>query len=389
MSGYPAISETFILREVQGLRERGMEIEVASINRPKLHFNPEEEKKTYYIKEQGIRGVIRSFCKSFFFHPLQFLSAFFFTVKLGFKDNFFYRFFYLAEALLIAEWLEENKLDHLHVHFANPASTVALIATKLKDFRFSMTIHGSDCFEECTRNLIPEKLKAADFVICVSHFTRSQLMKFCDQEKWKRLEVIRLGVDLSKYHKDPKEDSSVCQILCVARLIPAKGLHLLIDAIASLKKKGLHFHLVLVGGGERKETFEQYAKEKEVEEFITFTGALSQEETKSYYQQADLFVLPSFAEGVPVVLMEALAFELPSIATQVAGIPEIIEEGVNGFIIAPGVVEDIAEKLTILIQDKDLRKEMGRAGRKKVGEEYSLPDNLLKLYNYFTFSSKS
>jgi glycosyltransferase involved in cell wall biosynthesis len=224
-----------------------------------------------------------------------------------------------------------------------------------------------------------EKIEGARFVFCISEFCRSQLMMLVDPAHWAKMHVIRLGVEPEVFSPSARktEDGDPLTILCVGRLVPAKGQMILLEACRELRDKGRVFRLVLVGNGPDRKGLERFAVQHNLP--VTFAGACSHAETLQRLRGADVFVLASFAEGVPVALMEAMAMEVPCVSTIIAGIPELIRGGIDGVLVSPSSVEELAEALDRLLLNRALRLELGRAGRLRVLDRYNLPENILVL----------
>lgn len=391
ISLYPGISHTFILREIRRLRALGMVIKTASINPPdrargELDADEmEEADQTFYIKKEGFFRAVLA-CLALCLKPMRLLSALKMIFLLAGWDvlRIFKHFAYFGEALLLGKWMASQGIAHAHVHFANPASTVALLAANAYDISFSMTIHGPDEFYDVTLNSLPQKIAKASFIICISHYAQSQLMRITPMEQWDKLHVVRLGVDadvFSPYFQPLREEP--CQILCVGRLVPSKGQLVLIQAFEKLIRKGKNIYLHIVGGGPDKKILEEEAISRNLQKKIHFTGPVNPGEISEYYQFADIMALPSFAEGLPVVLMEAMAMEVPCIASCINGVPELIRHGVDGLLIAPSDVDQLAQTLELLVDDPDFRRKLGRAGRERILDKYLLEKNIDILYLHF------
>jgi colanic acid/amylovoran biosynthesis glycosyltransferase len=389
-SEYPGISHTFIFREIHGLRDLGFEVSTASIRRPaNLSKMTKAEKQdaaeTLYIKETSMVKVVKIHWGLFWRNPKQYLEMASASWRLSRRGprSLFKGLAYLAEAGILLHWLHRQDIRHIHVHFGNPAATVALIASFYGTIDYSLSIHGPDIFYDVTINLLPEKIKNATFVRCISHYCQSQLMRLVPYEYWSRLNIVRCGVDLEIFETRPNPHNAIPEILCVGRLVPAKGQHILVAAVGRLKTAGVPCHLTLVGGGEDLESLQALAQKLEINDQIAFVGAVGQEEVHGYYNQADIFVLASFAEGVPVVLMEAMAKEIPCISTRITGIPELIETGVDGILVTPGNIDELSEILAKLLLDPDLRQELGPCGRRKIQTLYNLPVNCQGMTDLF------
>lgn len=392
VSQYPAISHTFILREVLQLRGLGWNLEIASINdpdRPDNDLTQEERREktqTFYVKQAGFLGAFSACFRAIFTHPLGFLNGLGCVMKLAKWDiaRFCYHLFYFAEALLVGSWMERKGISHLHVHFANPASTVGLIASKIYPITFSLTVHGPDEFYDVPGNSLKEKILGASFVCCISNYAKSQLMRLSDPVHWGKLEVSPLGVDPEVFAPaDSQKGSEDHSLLCIGRLAPSKGQHILIDAISLLVGRGYKVSLELIGDGPDRKSLEKAVQDKGVADSIRFHGAVNQDGIKQYLTKAEVFVLPSFAEGVPVVLMEAMSMGIPCVSTAINGIPELIQTDVEGLLVPPADAEQLARAISALIEDSALRERLGRAGRQKILEKYCISTNMNGLDQIF------
>lgn len=388
VSQYPASSHTFILQEVLALKKRDISIYVASINspdRPLDHLTKDEQTesiKTLYVKKQGIVGATIALLYTLIFHPIGLLKGMYNCFKLcGWNlGELLYHFFYLAEALIIGKWMEEKKLNCLHVHFGMAVSTVALLVSKVFPIKFSMTIHGPDEFYEVNINHLKEKIEGADFVTCIGYYAQSQLMRLSDQKQWDKFEVSPLGIDTERFSPAPKRDHpKTVEILSVGRLVPMKGHSLLIKAFAQLDQKTQPVRLTIVGTGPEQKNLEKQISDLGLTKKITMTGQLNHPQVEKMYNEADIFVQSSFSEGIPIVLMEAMAKEIPCVSTFVNGIPELIQHEIDGFLVAPSDVAGLTAILEKLIKDPQLRQRYGSSGRKRVIEKYNINSNTDRL----------
>lgn len=392
VSQYPAFSHTFILREVRRLRKLGFSIDVASINDPDrpperlTETEQQEYSQTYYVKRHGLRGALSASLATLFSRPGACLRGLAFARRLGGWDlkKLVYSLFYFIEALMIGRWMRSQGLTHLHVHFATPASTVGLIASRIFPITFSLTVHGPDEFYDAPGYRLTEKILGAAFICCIGLYARSQLMKLSPPAEWRKLEVSPLGVDPGAFAPRPfRAHPDPFVILCVGRLTPAKGQHILLQAVERLARDGRHVELRLVGDGPDRPSLEQEVRERGLSERVLFTGAVDQDRIRELYADADVFALASFAEGIPVVLMEAMAMTIPCVTTFITGIPELIRDGVDGLLVAPSDDEGLAQAIARLMDDAELRRRLGTAGRQRVLEKYDLDRNTERLAAVF------
>jgi colanic acid/amylovoran biosynthesis glycosyltransferase len=392
VSRYPAVSHTFILREVQRLRSTNFEIHTASINPPDRDAGDmtteerDEAAATFYVKREGIRGAIAAHSATILNSPRSYLKGLWFALKLGGSDPRRMLLFtcYFVEAVILGRWMQSRGLRHLHVHFANAASTVGLIASRTFPIEFSLTVHGPNEFYDSTGLNLSEKMAGATFACCIGQFARSQLMRLSPPLEWGKFEIGPLGVDPQLFKPGPVRSSlPTIEILCVGRLVPDKGQYILLAAINRLVKSYPNIRLRLVGDGPDRDGLALMIAGNGLSDHVTLEGSVNQDRIRDYYRKADIFVLASFAEGVPVVLMEAMAMQIPCISTFVAGIPELIRNGIDGILVPASDDRELARAIQQLIDDPGLRWRLGAAGRARVIERYDLDRNVAQLARIF------
>ncbi len=392
ISQYPAISHTFILREIRMLRNFGFDISVASINSPDRNAEQltdaecEESNNTYYIKPAGVKGAIKAHFYTLFTQPLNYLSGLFFALRLGQFDlkKILYSLFYFVEAIMIGQWMRRHKLAHLHVHFGMAAATVGLITKRIFPITFSFTMHGPRDFYDVYGCYLTQKVIDADFICCITHFASSQLMMLSPPSCWDKLEVSPLGVNPNVFTPHQfRQQPEPFEILCVGRLVPDKGQFILLEAVARLIAKGYKLRLSLVGDGPDKLALETKVKQQGLTEQVIFVGAVNQEQILKFYANTDIFVLASFAEGLPVVLMEAMIMEIPCVTTNITGVPELIEHRINGLLVTPSNINSLATAIAELMDKPEFRQRLGIAAAQQVKKHYELQQNTKKLADIF------
>jgi colanic acid/amylovoran biosynthesis glycosyltransferase len=392
ISRYPAVSHTFILREVRELRRLGVDVHAVSVNpsdRPESELGDEERleaAKTFVLKEQRAGAVLKAAARTLVSRPMGLASGLALAMRLGggAPGKTLQRLFYLAEAVLVGDWMRRRSLDHLHVHFATPAATVALLVKAVFGARFSMTVHGPDEFYDVREYHLAEKIDSASFICAIGSYCRSQLMKLSDPRHWSKLEVVPLGVDEARFRRQAARTApEEFNILCLGRLVPAKGQAVLLGAVDKLRKQGRRLRVVFAGDGPDRGRLEAQAVTAGIADSCAFLGAVNPDRVRELYETADLFVLPSFAEGIPVALMEAMAMEVPCISTMVNGIPELIESGRQGILVPPSDCEALSSAIARLMDDPAYRRALARAGRDKVAAAYSLSRNVARLESIF------
>ncbi len=385
---YPAVSHTFILREVEALRRLGLEVETCSVRRPGPEHirGPAEEaaaRTTFYLLAAAK-------------NPARLLAAqapaltdprrYFGTLTRAWRLRApglraaLYQLIYFAEATVLARHLRARGIIHLHNHFAGPSASVSMLAARLAGIPYSFTLHGPADLAEPARWKLGEKIAGARFVACISHYARSQAMLMSAPEHWERLRIVHCGVSPALYDRPRAAvQNGGLHLVFVGRLAPVKGLRVLIEAIGALDDPAVR--LTIVGDGSERAALEAMAVP--LGDRIRFTGYQSQDEVAAILATANAFVLPSFAEGVPVVLMEALAAGLPVIATRITGVPELVEDGVSGFLVPPGDPQALTGAIAALAARPDGGRAMGAAGRDVVRAEFDIDREAARLAALF------
>ena len=387
---YPEVSLTFILREIEALRAQGIEVITCSIRRtpPEQHPGPAEKQAaatTFHVLEAARKPLTLLAAQA---HLLRQPRRYFSAVKLAWRTRSpglkaaLYQLIFFAEATILARHLKQQGIGHLHCHFTFGATTAAMLASQMTGIPYSFTLHGPADLLEPYRWRLDEKTARAAFVSTISHFARSQLMFFSDPVHWPKIRIVHCGVTPELYAA-PQTGRTDGEILLVfvGRLAPVKGLRVLIGAMAKLAETLPNLRLILVGDGPDRAALERAAAP--LGDRVRFTGYLSQSSVAEMLRNADICVLPSFAEGVPVVLMEALASSRPVVATQVAGVGELVEDGKSGFLVPPGDEISLADRIRTLALDPALRERMGAEGRRRVARDFDIATEAARLASLF------
>ncbi len=280
---------------------------------------------------------------------------------------------YTFEATRLARQMRQRGLNHVHVHFANNGANVALIATRYDPaITYSLTVHGPAVFYNVETNRLGVKAANAAFVRCISSFCQSQVMTFTPRQHWDRLHVVHCGLDTDRFQYRPGAYNGCLRLLTVGRLAPIKGYPTLLQACRRLSDDGVNWRLNLVGDGEMRPDLEALARQLEIEDRVQFSGAVGQDEIHRHFDEANVLVVPSFNEGVPTVLMEAMAKGMTVASTNVAGVTELVEEGVNGLLMRPASVDTQYQTLRRIAQDPQSLASFSEAARRKVEQEFSI-----------------
>ena len=387
---YPKVSHSFIRREITALEEMGIEVERFSIRSciPELVDLADlaELAKTKVILDTPKIILLGNLLQIACSEPIRFIKAFWLTCKIGWGSDrgLLRNLMYLVEACSLVKWLKNTDISHLHAHFGINPAAVAMLYSVLSNCTYSFTVHGPKEFDSATGLALGEKIKRAKFVVAISSYGKSQLYRWCDRSDWSKIHVIRCGLDEmflnTSYPSIPQQP----QLVCVGRLCEQKGQLLLVEAAAKLAQQGLDFKLILVGDGSLKNEIEQAIAHYKIADKIEITGYVSNIEVRQHILASRAMVLPSFAEGLPVVIMEALALGRPVISTYVAGIPELVEPEKCGWLVPAGSVEALAEAIRQVLElPVDKLTQIGQAGAKKVALQHDVAIEARKLATLF------
>ena len=391
---YPRATDTFIQREVAALRAAGFSVDTFSVRRPGPEnlTGPEQRDgqatTTYLLERARSPALASAHLRVLARRPAAYLRGLALawrTRRPGLRGSV-YQLIYFVEAVLLADELRVRRVDHLHNHFGDSSCTVAMLAAEVGGLPYSFTLHGSGIFFEAHTWQLGTKLDRAAFCACISHFTRSQAAIFASTGTLQRLHIVHCGVDPATLR--PVEHAGPArELLFVGRVVEAKGLGVLFDAMGQLAVAGgpgAELRLTVVGDGPDRERLERRAESAGVGHRVRFVGAKSQSEVAELLAGADIFVLPSYAEGVPVVVMEALGAAVPVVATFVGGMAELVDDGVTGFLVRPADAEQLADRIGRLCDDAGLRQRLGLAGRERVLAEFDSTVEAARLGALFT-----
>jgi glycosyltransferase involved in cell wall biosynthesis len=348
---YPAVSHSFVRREIEALERAEHSVARFTVRPPASNLRDEadlhEAGKTEVVLTKGIPRLLFSAVVLLVSRPAKTLSAVGAASRLsgpGLKAKARHAAYWL-EAAWLAKRLHQLKIEHVHVHFGTNPTAVAAIVRAWGGPPFSFTAHGPDEFDAPIALSLGAKIKAASFVAAISNYGRSQLMRWADPNHWDKIEVIRCGLDREFLDTAAEPVSAASKgFVCVARLSAQMGLPLLIAACGRLRDADEEFAMTIIGDGELRSTLEAQIRGRGLSDCIHLTGVQSAAEIRDHLAGARAFVLPSFAEGLPVVLMEALALSRPVITTGIAGIPELVQPDC-GWLVLPGSENDLADAM--------------------------------------------
>lgn len=385
VSQYPAPSHTFIEREIRALEQDGARITRISVRPtpPELLLSDvmlQEAAETTVIQSDPA-AVARAAGVVAVRHPAALLRGISRSLRLGPPGlrSRVWQLFYFAEALRVRAIMRRQGVTHLHAHFANNSADiarhVAAISREIDGasaITWSFTMHGPTEFENVERHDLAAKTASADGVACITDFARSQLMRLSDPSIWPRLAVVPMGVDVDGFTPTTRDGrDGPLRVLFVGRLVPEKGPRVLVEAVRLLHLRGVNVEVTVVGTGPETAALQTELSSDGLADIVTLAGLQGQDEILRLYRRADAFCLPSFQEGLPVVLMEAMATGLPVVTTTIAGIPELVVNESTGLLVAPGRADLVANCLQRLSNDPELRQRLGAAARVAVVDRHA------------------
>lgn len=382
---YPAVSHSFIRREIQALEEQGFEIMRIAVRGDATPLaDPQdlaERERTRFILREGAGALLAAVCREAFRRPAAMAEALRLALRLsrGSDRPLPYHLVYLAEAAVAAGWLRGAGVRHVHAHFGTNSAEVAALAAILAGATWSFTVHGPDEFDRPQALRLGEKMRRASFVVAVSSFGRSQLMRWIDVQHWPKIQVIHCGLDAAFHGGDRVPVPAARRLVCVGRLSEQKGHLLLLEAMRKVFDRGSEFELVLAGDGELRPRIEANARALGLAAKVRITGWLGSAEVRGEILASRALVLPSFAEGLPVVIMEALALRRPVISTWVAGIPELVTADC-GWLVPAGDARALADAMAACLAETPERLDaMGEAGRQRTIARHEVGQEAAKL----------
>lgn len=397
MSRFPKLTETFILYEMLAMQHQGIQVEVYPLLREQeevmhpeavhfvsvAHFQP-------FISIPVLQANLHFLWKK----PLAYLKTLWDVLRANWGSfNFFTGVIgVFPKAVLFAYQMRADKVRHVHAHFASHPAAAGFIIHRLIGIPYSFTAHGSDLHRD--RHMLREKVAEAAFVAAISEYNKELIISECQGKYREKVHVIHCGVDTrvfrARSNETPHEKGEhPFLILCVGTLHEVKGQAYLIEACRQLQERGVKFECHFVGDGPDKKSLTELVEQASLSDKVSFHGRLTRDEIARILLDADVLTAPSVPtrdgrrEGIPVVLMEAMSSCVPVIASNLSGIPELVNDQLTGLLVPPRNAPSLAEALERYSQDPELRRRLGRAGREKVVEEFDLNKNAAKLARYF------
>jgi glycosyltransferase involved in cell wall biosynthesis len=396
LNTYPQRSHSFIRRELHALERRGVQVLRLAMRRADQAMSDPldkaEEARTEHVLAAGPFALIAATLRQFAGAPGPALAALRLALRTGrLSDKGIVRhLIYFAEACYVAARCKAEAVDHTHAHFGTNAATVAMLTHALTGIPFSFTVHGPEEFDSPRSLSLGEKTRRAAFTVAISQFGRSQLCRWADPKVWKDIHVVHCGIEPAAFRDPPPLPGGPPRLVCIGRFAEQKGHLILVEAMAALRQSVPDLHLTLVGDGEMRAQIEDAIRAHGLQAAVSITGWVGEDRIRAELAAAHALVAPSFAEGLPMVVMEAMAAARPVIATYVAGNPELVQPGQTGWLVPAGDVAALAAGIHAMAETPtgDLRA-MGLKGRDRVLQRHDIDAEAGRLIDLFTASVAS
>ena len=391
---YPKVSHTFIRREIQALEQLDVNVTRLSVrgweNELPDPVDEQERQKTRYLLRDGVIGLLGAGLTVFRQRPAAFLKALRIAFGMGFRADRAWPFhlIYLLEACKALLWLQQDNIEHVHAHFGGNSTEVAMLIRLLGGPPYSFTVHGPEEFDKPEFIRLGEKVQHSAFAVAITSYCRSQIFRWIPYSQWHKVKVVHCGIDAAFHENLPDTFPDEPRLVCVGRLCEQKGQLILLEAALKLKLRKIRFSLVLAGDGEMRQEIERQIDLLDLREHVQVTGWISSAQVREEILKSRAMVLPSFGEGLPVVIMEAMALRRPVISTYIAGIPELVQHGHNGFLCPAGDVDALAVEMEqCLTAPKATLMHMGMLAQQAVLAQHNIEIEAGKLAALFSNSN--
>ncbi|NSY40586.1 glycosyltransferase [Leisingera sp. ANG59] len=390
LNTYPQPSHSFIRRELQALEQQGVEVLRLAMRPSGAALadpgDQAEAERTEYVLHAGAGRLLAALAKEVLAAPRRFAQALALAVKLARASDkgIMRHLIYLGEAAHVKQRCAVAGVQHIHAHFGTNSAAVAMLAYELGGQAYSFTVHGPEEFDAPHALSLGEKINRAAFTVGVSSFGKSQLSRWAPFEKWDSLKVVHCGIEPERFDDPAPLPEAPLRLAAIGRFVEQKGQMVLVRAMAQLVENIPDVHLALIGDGEMRPELEAAITGLGLQRNITLTGWLPEDGVRQELGRAHALVMPSFAEGLPMVVMEAMAAARPVIATCIAGTPELVLPGKTGWLVPAGDETALAQAILELSQtSQDKLSAMGQTGLARVLERHDSAREAARLAAHF------
>lgn len=385
LNTYPQPSHSFIRREVQALERQGFDVQRLAMRASDSELvdagDKAEAEKTRYVLKAGVWGILKALARELA-TPLPFWCAFKMAYAMGRRSavGVLRHLIYLGEGAWIKQHCRKTGVTHMHAHFGTNAAAVAMLAQALGGPSFSFTAHGPEEFDAPQALSLGQKVNASAFAVAISSFGRSQLCRWAAFDAWERIKVVHCGIEVEKFATPCSMPNGELRLAAIGRFVEQKGQMVLVQAMRQVVRARPNAMLYLIGDGEMRSALERAILKFGLQNNIVLTGWLDEDGVRDHLDHAHALVMPSFAEGLPMVVMEAMAAARPVIATYVAGTPELVLSGETGWLVPAGDVDQLAGAILELARmPLEQRSQMGETARARVMERHNSDTEAAKL----------
>ncbi|APE45318.1 colanic acid biosynthesis glycosyltransferase WcaL [Sulfitobacter alexandrii] len=388
LNTYPQPSQSFIRREIRALERQGHEVTRIAMRPHDGRLvdtqDRHEADRTDYVLSKGASTLAGAALRALGRAPAAFVAAMRVAWQMGRVSEVgrLRHLIYLAEAAQVAHQCRAAGIDHVHAHFGTNAAAVAMLSRMLGGPAYSFTVHGPEEFDAPRALSLGMKMRRAAFTVAVSHFGRSQLMRWADPAGWDRIHVVHCGIEPARFANPVPLQGGPRRVVAIGRLVEQKGQLALVQAMAQVTAD---LHLTLLGDGEMRGQIEALIADLDLGARVTLTGWVDEARVNAELAASHALVMPSFAEGLPMVVMEAMAAARPVIATYIAGTPELVRPDETGWLVPAGDVAALARAMEDLAEaPHDRLCRMADAGRARALERHDIDIEAAKLAGHMT-----
>ncbi len=386
LNTYPQPSHSFIRRELHALERQGAEITRLAMRAADVPLvdalDCAEAEKTHYVLRAGVLALFGAFLRVLITRPGATLAAVRQAWRMGAvsETGRLRHLIYLAEAAYVARHCAAEQIVHVHAHFGTNAAAVAMLAHMMGGPHYSFTVHGPEEFDAPRALSLGQKIAHSAFTVAISQFGRSQLCRWVDFAHWERIKVVHCGIEPARFTNPAPMPEAGLSLVAIGRFVEQKGQMVLIPALSQLVPRHPDLHLTLIGDGPMRADLESAVQRAGLGDAVTFTGWLDEAGVRAALAGSHALIMPSFAEGLPMVVMEAMAAARPVIATYITGTPELVQDGTTGWLVPAGDADKLASAVESLARlSPATRAKMGAAARARVLERHDVDHEAAKL----------